>query len=445
LSRTIDIQTAAVFEPLLSPSRYKGAFGGRGSGKSHFFAEDAIDHALRWHGDTGEGLRLLCFREVQKSLKESAKFLLESKIKKFNLKEHDGFKIYQDRIALPKDGLIAFTGLQDHTADSIKSYEGFHIAWGEEAQAVSHHSISLLRPTIRWENKDKGLGSELWFSWNPRHKRDAIDQLLRVSTPTNAKVVKANWSDNPWFPDVLDKERLDCLRNEPDYYSNIWEGDYISATEGAYFSKHLADARKEGRLTSDANTVRVDRDPLMVVKLFTDIGGTGAKSDSFSFWAAQFVGTEIRWLNYYEAQGQPIDVHLAWLRENDYSPSMAEIILPHDGGTQDRVLDVSYESAFKQSGYKVTVIPNQGKGAAKQRIEAGRRLFPFMRFDVKCKGGEEALGWYHEKKDDNRDIGLGPDHDWSSHAADAFGLGCIFHDIPKIKQVKHKHAKISVA
>lgn len=445
MSRSIDIQTAEVFEPLLQPARYKGLHGGRGSGKSHFFAEDAIDHALRWHGESGEGLRLLCFREVQKSLKESAKFLLESKIKKFNLKESDGFKVYNDRIALPNDGLIAFTGLQDHTADSIKSYEGFHIAWGEEAQAISHHSISLLRPTIRWEDKARGMESELWFSWNPRHKRDAVDQLLRVNTPTNATVVHANWSDNPWFPGVLEQERIDCLNNEPDYYGNIWEGDYVSATEGAYFAKHIAAARKEGRMSSDSSTINVDKDPLLVVKLFADIGGTGAKSDAFSFWAAQFVGTEIRLLNYYESQGQPIDAHLAWLRENGYTSDRAEIVLPHDGKTQDRVLDVSYESAFKQAGYKVTVIPNQGKGAAKQRIEAGRRLFSFMRFDSKCKGGEEALGWYHEKKDETRNIGLGPDHDWSSHAADSFGLVCIFHEIPKIKKVKNNRAKINIA
>ena len=198
-------------------------------------------------------------------------------------------------------------------------------------------------------------------------------------------------------------------------------------------------------MSSDTNTVNVDKDPLMVVKLFCDIGGTGAKSDAFSIWAAQFIGTEIRWLNYYESQGQPIDAHLGWMRENGYTTSNTEVVLPHDGKTQDRVLDVSYESAFKQAGYKVTVIPNQGKGAAKQRIEAGRRLFPFMRFDSKCKAGEEALGWYHEKKDDIRNIGLGPDHDWSSHAADSFGLGCIFHEIPKIKKVKNKKPRINVA
>jgi len=205
------IETAEVFEPLLQPARYKGAWGGRGSGKSHFFAEDLVDHALRWPGEAGEGLRALSFREVQKSLKQSAKHLIESKIKKFGLTEADGFKVFNDCIALPGDGLLSFSGLQDHTADSIKSFEGLHIAWGEEAQSITAHSINLLRPTVRWEDKTRGLASELWFGWNPRRKNDAVDLMLRSEAkPSDAVVVRANWSDNPWFPGVLEQERLDC-------------------------------------------------------------------------------------------------------------------------------------------------------------------------------------------------------------------------------------------
>ena len=105
--------------------------------------------------------------------------------------------------------------------------------------------------------------------------------------------------------------------------------------------------------------------------------------------------------------------------------------MPHDGATNDKVIDVSYESAFKKSGYEVTVIANQGKGAAMARVEEARRLFPRMRFDEeKCAVGLDALGWYHEKRDDERDAGLGPDHDWSSHSADSFGAGCIAYEEP---------------
>ena len=178
----------------------------------------------------------------------------------------------------------------------------------------------------------------------------------------------------------------------------------------------------------------------MTIRLFPDIGGTGAKADAFAMWVAQFIGKEIRVLDYYEAVGQPLGAHLAWLREKGYSPDKAQFWLPHDGSTQDRVFDVSYESALKQAGYKVTVIPNQGKGAAKARIEAGRRLFPSMWFnEATTQAGIDALGWYHEKKDEQRNIGLGPEHDWSSHGADAFGLMCVAYEAPKPKDAPIKY------
>lgn len=363
---------------------------------------------------------------MQKSLKDSAYRLICQKLQKFNLGERDGFRVYQDRIQTPGDGVIVFQGMQDHTAESIKSLEGFKRAWVEEAQTLSKTSLKLLRPTIRAPE------SELWFSWNPRHKNDPVDQMLRQGNlPTGAKVVKANWSDNPWFPKELEQERLDCLRDDPDQYDHIWEGGYVSVADGAYFSRHLAEARKQNRITT------VTPDPLMALRLFVDIGGTGAKADAFTIWVAQFVGTSIRWLDYYESVGQPLAAHLAWMRENGYTPDKAQIWLPHDGASNDKVFDVSYQSALKQAGYDVTVIPNQGKGAAKQRIEAARRLFPSMWFDEdKCQAGLDALGWYHEKKDDVRNIGLGPEHDWASHAADAFGLGCIVYEPPRVKKAK---------
>lgn len=412
---TLQIQTARAFQPLLEPSRYKGVWGGRGSGKSHFFGDRLVEDHL-----CNPGMSSVCIREVQKSLKDSAKRLLESKLIKFGLGERDGFKVFNEVIQTPGDGVIIFQGMQDHTAESIKSLEGFERAWVEEAQTLSAVSLRLLRPTIRSE------GSEIWFSWNPRRKSDPVDMLLRQGVPpSNSIVVKANWSDNPWFPSVLEQERIDCLENEPDDYDHVWDGGYSTITTGAYFAKHIATARSEGRLG------RVAQDPLMTVRIFCDIGGTGAKSDAFTMWAAQFVGREIRVLNYYESQGQPIGAHLAWMRENGYTPDMAKIWLPHDGSTKDRVFDVSYESAFTKAGYKVSVVPNQGKGAAKARIEQVRALFSFMWIDgQKCEAGIEALGWYHEKKDEVRNIGLGPDHDWSSHGADSFGLMCVAYEPP---------------
>lgn len=418
----LKIDTARVFKPLLKPSRYKAAFGGRGSGKSHFFAELMIEDHIRH-----PGLRSVCIREVQKSLKDSAKKLLEDKIQALGVGEL--FDVQSDQIKAPGNGVIIFQGMQDHTAESIKSLEGFGRAWAEEAQTMSAHSLKLLRPTIRSEN------SEIWFSWNPRFKNDPVDSMFRGGQlPTNSVVVKANHSDNPWFPSVLEQEREDCLRDNPDQYPHIWEGDYVTVVEGAYFAQHLAMARKDGRIG------HVSADPLLPIKLICDIGGTGSKSDAFVIWAAQFVGREIRWLNYYEAVGQPLAAHLNWMRSHGYTPNAVEIILPHDGATNDKVYAVSYESAFRDAGYRVTVVPNQGRGAAKLRIEAARRLFPSMWFNEDaCKGGLDALGWYHEKKDEIRNIGLGPEHDWASHGADAFGLGCVAYEPPTT--VEHKPLK----
>lgn len=420
-ARTLEIPTAQVFAPLYTQARYKGAWGGRGSGKSHDRAGALIDDSLY-----ERGLLSVCIREVQKSLKDSAKRLLEAKLAEFRLGEADGFKVYADRIQTPGDGVIIFQGMQDHTAESIKSLEGFKRAWGEEAQTLSARSLQLLRPTIRTP------GSELWFTWNPRRRIDPVDAMFRGPTPpTGAVVVRANWNNNPWFPAELEQERLDCRRDDPDDYEHIWEGGYVTVAKGAYFARHLTAARAEGRITS------VDEEPSLIIRLYADLGGTGAKADNFVFWAQQSVGDEIRWINHYEQQGQPIAAHLAWLKEQGYTPSRAKIWLPHDGETHDRVFDVSFESAFRNAGYTVAVIPNQGKGAAKARVEEARRLFPRMRFDErKCDAGLQALGWYHEKQDEARDVGLGPDHDWSSHSADAFGLGCIAHSPPKAQLLK---------
>jgi len=416
---TLRIETPAVFVPLLKPARYKGAWGGRGSGKSHFFAELLIEEAL-----ASKGTRAVCIREVQKTLKESSKRLIEDKLQRLGVASGHGFKVFNEVIQTPGDGLVSFTGMQDHTADSIKSLEGYRLAWVEEAQSLSARSLQLLRPTIRLE------GSELWFGWNPRRKTDAVDQLLRgTQLPTDAAVVKANWKDNPYFPAVLEQERQDDLRIRPEQYGHVWEGEYATVLEGAYYAQSIALARQEGRIG------KVAADPLMAKRAFFDIGGTGAKADAVAIWIAQFVSKEIRVLDYYEAVGQPLATHLAWMRSKGYAPESAPVWLPHDGDTNDKVYDVSYASAMRAAGYTVNVVPNQGKGAAKARIEAARRLFPAVSFnEATTQAGIDALGWYHEKKDEARNIGLGPEHDWSSHGADAFGLMCVAYEEPRIKR-----------
>jgi phage terminase large subunit len=416
--RTVSLKTAEVFEPLLAPARYKGAHGGRGSGKSHFFGELLIEDCLAEPGNYGEGMRAVCIREVQKDLAQSSKLLIESKLRSMGLTEADGFKVYRELVATPKDGIIIFKGMNDYNSDSVKSLEGFKRAWWEEAQTATAHSLELLRPTLR------ANGAERWFSWNPRRKTDPVDKMLRgIEVPTGAVVVKANWRDNPFWTQELEHERLDCLRQQPEQYDHIWEGGYVTQLEGAYYAKSLLEARRTNRIGREV------QDPLMTVRCFFDIGGTGAKADAVAIWAMQFIGNEIRAIDYYEAVGQPLATHVAWMRERGYEPKKAQVWLPHDGDTNDKVHNVSYASALRDVGYHVEVVPNQGAGAAKKRIEAGRLKFPYVRFNEEtCRAGIEALGWYHEKKDEARGIGLGPEHDWSSHGADAFGMACIAAD-----------------
>lgn len=376
-----------------------------------------VEDSLAEPSISGEGLRSVCIREVQKDLTQSAKLLIEDKLSKFRLGEADGFKVFRDVIQTPKDGIIIFKGMQDYTAESVKSLEKFKRAWWEEAQTATQHSLNLLRPTIREE------GSEIWASWNPRFDDDPIDQMLRGATlPTGAVVVKANWSDNPWLPKVLNQERLDCLKNQTEQYDHIWEGGYVSIVEGAYYAQALTEAAKE-------RIGNVSRDPLMPLKAFWDIG----VSDATAIWVGQFVGRELRVLDYYEAVNQPLGVHLEWLRSRGYEN--AKCYLPHDGAHKDQVYAVRFEDHIQSAGFETEIVKNQGKAAAMQRVEAARRIFPSIWFNGKTTAhGRKALGWYHEKKDPVRKMGLGPEHDWSSHGADAFGLMCVAYEAPTKQQ-----------
>jgi len=361
------------------------------------------------------GCRSVCIREVQKSIEKSSMQLIKDRIV-FHGLENAGCIIRSKERITPGGGAIIFQGMQDHTSDSIKSLEGFDTAWVEEAQTLSRKSLKDLRPTIR------GPGSELWFTWNPRRKTDAVDELFRgEEIPSDAVVVRANHDDNPWFPDELEQERVDCLRMNPDGYDHIWEGGYITIADGAYYAKHLAIAKKESRIGV------VSREALMCTYAFWDIGGTGAKADACAIWIIQFIGKEVRVLNYYEAQGQELSEHVGWLRREGYEET--QVYLPHDGVKHDGVFKVSFQSELKKAGFDVTVVPNAGAGAANQRVEATRKVFPHIWFDkAKCQPGIEALGWYHEKKDEDRGIGLGPEHDWASHGADAFGMMAMEYD-----------------
>ncbi|HEY2529121.1 MAG TPA: PBSX family phage terminase large subunit [Xanthobacteraceae bacterium] len=419
MGRTLDIRTAKVFRPLLETARYKGAFGGRGSGKSNFFAEHGVERCLM-----ETGLRVVCVREIQQTLKESSKRLIEDKIQALGVGHM--FKVFYDRIETPGGGVIIFVGMSDHTAESIKSLEGFKICWIEEAQTLSARSLELLLPTIRVP------GSEIWASWNPQRKSDAIDVFLRQKKPHNAIVVRANFRDNPWFPEVLEGERQNALQNYPERYSHIWEGHYASAFSGAYFASGLLKAKQEERIC------RLSADPVLPVKAFFDIGGAGAKSDATAIWLVQFVRREIRVLDYVELIGQPLADVAHELRRKGWKDAV--IVLPHDGIATNNITGKRYADHWIDAGFEVEPpIKNTGAGAAMMRIEAVRRILSKCWFDeAKTEAGRDALGFYHERRDEHREIGMGAEHDWSSHAADAFGYMAIYYEEPPAKKGKEK-------
>ena len=426
------IETPRVFLPLLEEADWKGVHGGRGSGKTHQCAGMAVEDALAFPGDTGEGLRMVCIREVQKDLSQSSKLVIEDKIAKFGLGEADGFKTYKDRIETPKDGIIIFKGMNDYTAESAKSLEGFKRAWIDEAQTLSSRSLSLLGPTIhRW------TGSTIIASWNPRRKTDAIDDFFRTRKPKGAICVQANWSDNPFWNESAEKQRLLELELYPDRYPHTYEGEYAKAFEGAYFARELAQARMEGRIGGG----RVGTDPLLPIRAIFDIGGAGAKADAMAIWITQWVGREVRILDYVEGQSQPLSYYVNEMRNRGWGKAV--IILPHDGLNASAITGKQYVDHWRDAGFEVAEpVANQGAGAAMQRIEAVRRIFPNLVFNdtPAVTGGLDAIGFYHERKDEARNIGLGPEHDWSSHAADALGLLAIVYEAPSLQRPRERYS-----
>lgn len=429
--------------PLLKPARYKGAHGGRGGAKSHFFAEQAVYRCFV------EPLRGVCIREVQESIKDSVKTLIESKIEKFGLTSF--FDIQAGEIRGANGSLIIFRGMQSYNAENIKSLEGFDWAWVEEAQTLSDISLRLLRPTIRKE------GSEIWFSWNPRHDTDAVDKFFRgPSKPADAIVVEVNWNDNPWFPDVLRKEKDEDYARDPEMADHVWGGNYEIVSEGAYYAKLIVQAEKEGRIGA------YPYDPRLPVATAWDLG----IDDYTAIWFLQEDSERAQVIDYYETQNEfaadivanalpelfiapPFDEKwIGWNRDVSLNElgretpfSYGQHYMPHDirmrewgSGARSRV------ESIKQLGLK-----NVRKGAATNpddRINAVRALMPRVRFNdtPRVQQGIKRLRRYRRKWNDNLQCYQKPEHDENSHGADAFGEYAINAKIeaPRPKMPKRK-------
>lgn len=285
--KTLRIPTAEVFVPLLEDARYKGAHGGRGSGKSHNFVDNVVERCLMH-----PGTRVVCIREVQKSLKESVKILIEDKIRQFEVGSL--FNELKDSVGTPGGGVILFNGMQDHTAESIKSLEGFDIGYVEEAQTLTSRSLEMLRPTIRKP------GSQLWFGWNPRNATDPVDELLRGSSkPKDAIVVEANWRDNPWFTPELELERQHDYKHNPQRYAHIWEGDYEPQAIGAIWDRATINRNRRDEAPT-MSRILVSIDPPISSEPGSDeagiiVGGLGNDTRGYVLADHSLRGTPKEW------------------------------------------------------------------------------------------------------------------------------------------------------
>ncbi len=390
--------------------------------------------AVRAHmwAQAGEEGIILCCRQYMNSLEDSSLEEIKAAIRETPwLVPHFDIGEKYIRTACRRIN-YSFAGL-DRNIASVKSKARVRLCWVEEAEPVTESAWITLIPTLREDD------SELWVTWNKERKTSATNK--RFGGPQSdplVKIVEMNWRDNPYFPAILERKRQKDLLERPEDYDHIWEGAYKTVTKGAYYAQQVMAMKREGRLG------RVSADPLLTIRLFMDIGGTGAKADNFVIWAVQFVGREVRVLNHYEKQGQPIAAHLKWMREQGYDPGSAQIWLPHDGDNNDKVYDVSYRSAFEDAGYTVTIVPNQGTGAAMFRVEALRRIFPSIWMnEATTESGLEAISAYHAKLDEKREVDLGPDHDWASHSADALGMVAVVYEEPTIQKKKRQGERVA--
>lgn len=393
----LTLKTAAVFEPLLRHVRYKMVKGGRGSGKSHELASSMIEKHIMEKTDS------VCLRETMKSLKFSSKKLLEEKIAAMNAGAY--FDVQESVIKAKNGGIIIFQGMQDHTAESIKSLEGFKTAWFAEAQSASKRSLDLLRPTMRND-------SELWFDWNPFKEDDPIEQLcelLQRADPDNLVLVEANWRDNPWFPEDLKKEMEIDRNGDQDNFNWIWEGKYLKNTEGDYYKNEMAQVRAQGRILK-IPTLNIP------VNTFWDIGnGAGT-----AIWYHQQVGMEHRLIGYFEAHDENLTFYARELQNRGYV--YARHYMPHDAAHK-RLSDTnkSTKEMLEDLGIRnIEIVPPISD--LYTGIQIARKNFPLFYFDAEaCKHGIKRIDNYRRRYNrvDNRWIDEPNKTNGSSEAADA--------------------------
>lgn len=379
--------------PIFEPKRYKVLHGGRGGGKSHSVAAALLIVAAQ------KKMRVLCAREVQKSMRDSVHRLLRDKVSALGLESF--YSVLDNEIRGVNGSLFVFSGLQSHTVDSVKSFEGVDIVWVEEAHGVSKKSWDVLLPTIRKQ------GSEVWITLNPDLDTDETYQRFIVNPRDDSWVCQINYYDNPWFPETLEKERLNDLRTKSrEDYEWIWEGKPRTVADGAIYRYEIADLIHQDRLSN------VPYDPMLQVHTIWDLGW----NDKMSIIMAQRGVNDIRVIDYIEDSHRTLDWYVAELEKRRYRWGVD--YLPHDAASRNFQTGKSTEEMLREMGRNTLV---QAAVNVEEGIRSARMLFPKCYFDRdKTARLVECLKRYRRNINSKTGAAMQPLHDEFSHGADAF-------------------------
>lgn len=389
----VEVDFPKKLQPLFEPKRYKVMHGGRGGAKSWGVARALIIQAAQ------QPLRILCAREIQKSMRDSVHRLLKDQIAAMGYGAF--FEVFDSEIRGKNGSLFLFAGLQSHTVDSIKSFEGVDRVWCEEAHSISAKSWDTLIPTIRKP------GSEIWVTLNP--DMDTDDTYVRfIAAPSDDTwLCEVNWRDNPWFPEVLEQERLKAQRLDPDAYQHIWEGKPRRVAEGAIY-RHEIDA-----LFTDGRARDVPYDPSMPVHTVWDLGW----NDAMTIIMCQRGPQDVRVLDYIEDSNRTLDWYVAQLEKRSYR--WGTDYLPHDGRTRNFQTGKSTEEMLRAMGRKSVQVLAQT--SVEEGIKAARLMFPRCYFDkLKTARLVECLKRYRRDVNSRTNEPGLPLHDQYSHGADGF-------------------------
>ena len=378
-------------EQLFTPSRYKVLYGGRGGAKSWSVARALLIQAAT------RPLRILCAREIQRTIADSVHRLLSDQIEALGLGQ--AYTIQAASIVGANGSEFLFAGLRDQDAQKIKSYEGVNIAWVEEAVTVTKRSWDILIPTIRAE------GSEIWVTFNPELDSDETYRRFVVSPPPGAWARKVGYRDNPWFPAVLESERKHMQATDPDEYGNIWEGECKSVVSGAIYAREVLEMIEQRRIRP------LPYQPGLKVHTVWDLGW----NDSTVILLVQRSQSEVRVIDYIEGQFRRLDEYVADLQQRRWA--WGQDWLPHDADSGDLKTGKSAKEIVRSLGRDPRIIP---RGDVESGIKAARMVLPRMYVDEdKCGRLVDCLKRYRRHIPTTTGEPARPVHDEYSHAADA--------------------------